>query len=61
VCSSDLGNASANDFAIGSGLTADNTWRTLDLSSIVTDADATMALLRCYIKDGVVGVFLVFL
>jgi len=56
----DRGNATANDASIGSGLTADNTWRTLDLSSIVSDADATMVLLRCYIKDGAVGQFLQF-
>ena len=46
-------NASANDFSIGSGLTADGTWRTLDLSSIVTDTDATVAHLRGFVKDNV--------
>jgi len=45
--------ATANDFSIGSGLTADGTWRTLDLSSIVTDADATVVHLRAFVKDNV--------
>jgi hypothetical protein len=49
------GNVSANDFAIGSGLIADNTWRVLSLADIVTDLDATVVYLRFYIKDGAVG------
>jgi hypothetical protein len=48
----DRGDPSAVDFSIGSGLTADSTWRTLDLSSIVPAAAASKLVhLRCRILD----------
>lgn len=45
------GNPNAPDYTIGAGLTADGTWRMLDLSAIVNDSDATRVLLLAYCKD----------
>lgn len=51
----DRGDPSAVDFSIGSGLTADGTWRTLDLSSIVDAAGASKLVhLRGRIMDNTV-------
>lgn len=48
----DRGDPSAVDYSIGSGLTADGTWYTLDLSSIVPAGAASKAVhLRCRILD----------
>lgn len=48
----DRGDPAAVDASIGSGLTADGTWRTLDLSSIVpAGAASKLVHLRCRILD----------
>jgi hypothetical protein len=48
----DRGDPSSVDFSIGSGLTADDTWRDLDLSSIVAAGGAgKLVHLRCRILD----------
>jgi len=46
----DRGDPASEDFAVGD-LTTDNTWRDLDLSSIVTDSTATAVLLRVQVTD----------
>jgi hypothetical protein len=51
----DRGDPSAADYSLGSGLTADGTWRTLDLSSIVpAGAASKLVHLRCRIIDNTV-------
>ncbi len=48
----DRGDPASVDFSIGSGLTADGAWNTLDLSSIVPVAAASKLVhLRCRILD----------
>lgn len=51
----DRGNPDTRDFYIGSGLTADGIYRTLDLSAKVTDSDANRVLLLIQAKDGSTG------
>lgn len=51
-CYHDRGDPAAVDFSIGSGLTADGTWKELDLSSIVPEtAWGRLVHLRCRILD----------
>lgn len=50
----DRGDPAAFDFT-EVDLTMDNTWRDLDLSSIVADPDASWALLRVVMQDSNIG------
>jgi hypothetical protein len=50
----DRGNPSAWDYTIGD-FTANGTWRSLDVSAIVDNPDATRVLLRGRFKDNLVG------